>query len=341
MEWFDQYFFFLAKAVTVLVVVLLIVLVIAASKDRTRRSEGSLSVVRVNDRFSRMSERLSQAVLSKAARKAQEKQRKQAAKAKSKDADNDAKGRLYVLNFHGDIKASALENLRHEVTAVLDLARPQDEILVRLESGGGMVHAYGLAASQLVRIREAGIPLTIAVDKVAASGGYMMACIADRILVAPFAMLGSIGVVAQLPNFNRLLKKHDVDFEMLTAGEYKRTLTVFGENSDKAREKFQEDLENIHQLFKRFVSDYRPSLDIEAVATGEVWFGSEALDKQLADEVKTSDQYLSERVREADVFELNYEQRKRLQDRLAGGMANAADRLLLTWASRFNNQRFW
>ncbi|MEH6491045.1 protease SohB [Halopseudomonas sp.] len=341
MEWFDQYFFFLAKAVTVLVVVLLIVLVIAASKDRTRRSEGSLSVVRVNDRFSRMSERLGNAVLSKAARKAQEKQRKQEAKAKSKEADGDAKGRLYVLNFHGDIKASALENLRHEVTAVLDLARPQDEILVRLESGGGMVHAYGLAASQLVRIRDAGIPLTIAVDKVAASGGYMMACIADRILVAPFAMLGSIGVVAQLPNFNRLLKKHDVDFEMLTAGEYKRTLTVFGENSDKAREKFQEDLENIHQLFKRFVSRYRPSLDIEAVATGEVWFGSEALDKQLADEVKTSDQYLSERVRQADVFELNYEQRKRLQDRLAGGMASAADRLLLTWVSRFNNQRFW
>lgn len=341
MEWFDQYFFFLAKALTVLVVVVLIVMVIAASKGRSRRSEGTLNVVRVNDRFNRMSERLGQTVLSKAALKAQEKQHKQAAKAKAKAADSDAKGRLYVLNFHGDIKASALENLRHEVTAVLDIARPEDEIFLRLESGGGMVHSYGLAASQLVRIRDAGIPLTIAVDKVAASGGYMMACIADRILVAPFAMLGSIGVVAQLPNFNRLLKKHDVDFEMLTAGEYKRTLTVFGENNDKAREKFQEDLENIHQLFKRFVSRYRPSLDIEAVATGEVWFGSETLENSLADEVKTSDQYLSERVREADVFELNYEHRKRLQDRLAGGMANAADRLLLTWVSRFNNQRFW
>lgn len=341
MEWFDQYFFFLAKALTVLVVVVLIVLVIAASKGRTRRSEGTLSVVRVNDKFNRMAERLGQVVLSKVARKAQEKQLKQEAKTKAKSADHDAKGRLYVLNFHGDIKASALENLRHEVTAVLGLARQQDEILVRLESGGGMVHAYGLAASQLVRIRDAGIPLTITVDKVAASGGYMMACIADRILVAPFAMLGSIGVVAQLPNFNRLLKKHDVDFEMLTAGEYKRTLTVFGENNDKAREKFQEDLENIHQLFKRFVSRYRPSLDIEAVATGEVWFGSETLENNLADEVKTSDQYLSERVRDADVFELNYVQRKRLQDRLSGGMAQAADRLLLTWVSRFNNQRFW
>lgn len=341
MEWFDQYFFFLAKAVTVLVVVLLIVLAIAASKGRPRRSEGTLSVVRVNDRFSRMAERLGQAVLSKSARKAQDKQRKQDAKAKAKAADNDAKGRVFVLNFHGDIKASALENLRHEVTAVLDIARSQDEILVRLESGGGMVHAYGLAASQLVRIRDAGIPLTITVDKVAASGGYMMACIADRILVAPFAMLGSIGVVAQLPNFHRLLKKHQVDFEMLTAGEYKRTLTLFGENTDKGREKFQEDLENIHQLFKRFVAQYRPALDVESVATGEVWFGTEALDKQLADEVKTSDQYLSERVREADVFELNYQQRKRLQDRLSGGMAQAVDRLLLTWVSRFHNQRFW
>jgi len=340
-EWFDQYFFFLAKALTVLVVVVFIVLVIAASKGRSKRSEGTLSVVRVNDRFSRMAERLEEVVLSKGALKAQAKQRKQQAKKKAKATDDDAKGRLYVLNFDGDIKASALEHLRHEVTAVLGLARPQDEILVRLESGGGMVHAYGLAASQLVRIRDAGIPLTIAVDKVAASGGYMMACIADRILVAPFATLGSIGVVAQLPNFNRLLKKHDVDFEMLTAGEYKRTLTVFGENNDKAREKFQEDLENIHQLFKRFVSRYRPSLDIEAVATGEVWFGTEALDHKLADEVKTSDQYLSERVSEADVFELNYEQRKRLQDRLSGGMAKAADKLLLTWVSRLNNQRFW
>lgn len=341
MEWFDQYVYFLAKALTVLVVVALILAMIAAGKARSKRTEGTLSVTRLNDRLQRMHEQLGLMVLSKGARKARLKQLKQEAKARDKDAGQDERGRVYVLNFHGDIKASALENLRHEVTAVLELARPQDEVVVRLESGGGMVHAYGLASSQLVRVREAGIPLTISVDKVAASGGYMMACIADRILAAPFAMLGSIGVIAQLPNFNRLLKKHDIDFEMLTAGEYKRTLTVFGENSDKAREKFQDDLENIHRLFKQFVARYRPSLDIETVATGEVWFGSEALLRGLADEIKTSDQYLCERVRQADVFEVQFEQRKRLQDRLSGGLAHAADRLLLTWVSRFNNQRFW
>ena len=169
----------------------------------------------------------------------------------------------------------------------------------------------------------------------------MMACIADRVLAAPFAMLGSIGVVAQLPNVHRLLKKHDIDFEMLTAGEYKRTLTIFGENSDKGREKFQEDLETIHRLFKAFVARYRPTLDIDAVATGEVWFGSEALSRGLADEIKTSDQYLCERVRQADVFEVQFEQRKRLQERLSGGLSQTADKLLVTWASRFHNQRFW
>ena len=173
-----------------------------------------------------------------------------------------------MLDFDGDIKASAVEHLRHEITALLSLATPQDEVVVRLESGGGMVHSYGLAPRNWRRIRQAGVPLTICVDKVAASGGYMMACIGDRILSAPFAILGSIGVVAQLPNLHRLLKKHDVDFEVLTAGEYKRTLTVFGENTDKGREKFQEDLEITHELFKDFVARYRPQLAIDEVATG-------------------------------------------------------------------------
>src|SRR5690606_23138206 len=199
------------------------------------------------------------------------------------------KARVYVLDFDGDIKASAVENLRHEITALLTLATPQDEVVLRLESGGGMVHSYGLAASQLARIRQAGVPLTVCVDKVAASGGYMMACIGEKILSAPFAILGSIGVVAQLPNVHRLLKQHNIDFEGLTAGEYKRTLTVFGENTAKGREKFQEDLETTHRLFKDFVASYRPQLVMEEIATGEIWLGSTALEKKLVDELKTSD----------------------------------------------------
>ncbi|PRB81460.1 protease SohB [Pseudomonas sp. MYb185] len=339
MDWLAEYGMFAAKALTTLVVIFIVLLMVASLKGRQRKGEGALQVTRLNDQLARMTERLGQAVLDKPALKALHKTRKQEAKARSRgNADRD---KVFVLNFHGDIKASALENLRHEVTAVLELATPRDEVIVKLESGGGMVHAYGLAAAQLTRVREAGIPLTVCVDKVAASGGYMMACIADRILVAPFAMLGSIGVVAQLPNFHRVLKKHEIDYEMLTAGEYKRTLTLFGENTDKDREKFQEDLENIHRLFKQFVTRYRPVLDIDAVATGEVWFGSEALERALADELKTSDEYVSQRIRQADVFEVHFARPKRLQDRLSSSVSAALDRLLLTWVSRFYNQRFW
>ncbi|MCY1286983.1 putative protease SohB [compost metagenome] len=220
------------------------------------------------------------------------------------------------------------------------MATPQDEVVLRLESGGGMVHSYGLAASQLARIRQAGVPLTVCIDKVAASGGYMMACIGDRVISAPFAILGSIGVVAQLPNVHRLLKKHAVDFEVLTAGEYKRTLTVFGENTEKGREKFQEDLETTHRLFKNFVAHYRPQLSIDEIATGEVWLGQAALGKQLVDELKTSDEYLAEKARTAELFHLHYAQKKSLQERVGLAASLAADRLLLNWLSRLN-QRFW
>lgn len=339
MSWLAEYGMFAAKVFTALAGLLILVAAVASLKARQRKGEGILQVTRLNDQLARMSDRLGHAVLDKPALKALQRTRKHEARARNKGgADRD---KVFVLNFHGDIKASALESLRHEVTAVLELATPKDEIVVKLESGGGMVHAYGLAASQLARIREAGVPLTVCVDKVAASGGYMMACIADRILAAPFAMLGSIGVVAQLPNFHRVLKKHDVDYEMLTAGEYKRTLTLFGENTEKGREKFQEDLENIHRLFKEFVSRYRPVLDIDRVATGEVWFGSEALAMALADELKTSDEYISHRTRQADVFEVHYHRPKKLQDRLSSTASAALDQLLLTWVSRFHNQRFW
>jgi serine protease SohB len=231
--------------------------------------------------------------------------------------------------------------MRHEITALLTLATAKDEVVLRLESGGGMVHSYGLASSQLARIRQAGIPLTICIDKVAASGGYMMACIGNKIISAPFAILGSIGVVAQLPNVNRLLKKHDIDFEVLTAGEYKRTLTVFGENTEKGREKFQEDLDITHDLFKNFVARYRPQLAIDEVATGEVWLGMAALDNQLVDELKTSDEYLSERAKTAEVFHLHYVQRKSLQERVGLAATGSVDRLLLSWWSRLTQQRFW
>lgn len=343
MEFLADYAGFLARTFTVLVAVVVVLIVIAALRGRGRRgSSGHLEVHKLNDFYKELRERLQHGVLEKdklkALRKSEAKTAKNAKKAKK---GGEQKSRVYVLDFDGDIKASATEHLRHEVTALLSLASPRDEVVLRLESGGGMVHGYGLAASQLARIRQAGVPLTVCVDKVAASGGYMMACIGERILSAPFAILGSIGVVAQLPNVHRLLKKHDIDFEVLTAGEYKRTLTVFGENTDKGREKFQEDLETTHELFKRFVVHYRPQLAIDEIATGEVWLGQAALGKKLVDELKTSDEYLAERARESDVYQLSYVQKKSIQERFGVGVSSVIDRVLVTWWERLGRSRFW
>ncbi len=228
-----------------------------------------------------------------------------------------------MLDFHGDLQASATASLREEISAVLQVARSGDEAVLRLESEGGVVHGYGLAASQLRRIREAGVKLTVAVDKVAASGGYLMACVADRILAAPFAVVGSIGVVGQLPNFNRLLKKHEIDYELHTAGEHKRTLTLFGENTEAGREKFRETLEDAHALFKSFIQQNRPAVDVAQVATGDHWFGTRALALKLVDELKTSDDYLLERSKACDLYELRYKRHRGLVERLTASFAKA------------------
>lgn len=340
MEFLADYASFLAKTVTLVIAIVVVLVAIASMRGKgRRRSAGQLQVTKLNDFYKGLRERLEQSLLDKERVKALRKAQAKTLKKEKKQAD--PKPRVYVLDFDGDIKASATESMRHEITALLTLATDKDEVVLRLESGGGMVHSYGLASSQLARIRQAGIPLTICIDKVAASGGYMMACIGNRIISAPFAILGSIGVVAQLPNVNRLLKKHDIDFEVLTAGEYKRTLTVFGENTEKGREKFQEDLDITHDLFKNFVARYRPQLAIDEVATGEVWLGMAALDNQLVDELKTSDEYLSERAKTADVFHLHYAQRKSLQERVGLAASGSVDRLLVSWWNRLTQQRFW
>lgn len=335
MEFLADYAGFLARVVTLVVAILMVLAAIAALRGRSRSRGGQLEVHKLNDFFKGLRERLEQELLDKAELKARRKEEARAAKAAKKKPLQ--KPRVYVLDFDGDIRAAAVEHMRHEITAVLSVATPEDEVVLRLESPGGMVHGYGLAASQLARIRQAGVPLTVCVDKVAASGGYMMACIGNRILSAPFAILGSIGVVAQIPNLHRLLKKHDIDYEVLTAGEYKRTLTVFGENTEKGRQKFQEDLELTHVLFKDFVSRFRPQLDIDQVATGEVWLGQAALGRQLVDELKTSDEYLAERAREADIYHLHFAQKKSLQERVGMAAGSALDGVLGT----LQKQRFW
>ena len=346
-----EYGLFLAKVITLIAGVLLCVGGIAAvvARRREHQPDGYIEVKSLNDRFDEIKSDIEAAVVDEALAKQHEKARRKQEKAEAKALKKTLKQgkdpekkrtRVFVLDFDGDIHASDVDRLREEVSAVLMIADQDDEVVLRLESGGGLVHAYGLASSQLERFRSRNIRLTVCVDKVAASGGYMMACIADHLVAAPFALVGSIGVVAQLPNFHRLLKKHDVDYEVLTAGEYKRTLTVFGENTEKGRQKFVDELEDTHTLFKEFVSEHRPQLNMPEIATGEVWFGKRALEHKLVDAVTTSDDYLFDLCREHDVFEVSYEVKQSLQDRLGHLTATAADGALSRIWQRVLNSRF-
>ena len=325
MEFLSEYGMFLAKAVTIVVAVLVmvggIVALVTRGGQRTD-SRGRLDIRHLNEDYDSMALALKSVVLSKKQfKKAQKEQ-----KALDKQQDKTERRRVFVMNFHGDIRGTAVASLREEVTAVLTIVQPEDEVVLRLESAGGLVHAYGLAAAQLLRIRDRGIKLTVAVDKVAASGGYMMACVADQVIAAPFAVLGSIGVVAQLPNFNRLLKKHDIDYEQFTAGQFKRTVTVFGENTDQGRHKFQEEIEDTHALFKDFVKTHRPRVDLAQVATGEHWYGTRALDCQLVDELRTSDDYLLGASTSADLYEVAYTGKKPWLARLLAQTGEALGR---------------
>lgn len=289
--------------------------------SKARQSKALLQVENINEKFKDMADALKESVFDAKALKAERKEMKKKLKAEKKSPTE--KKRIYVLDFNGDIRASHLDNLREEITALLTVTRPgQDEVMIRLESPGGMVHSYGLAAAQLARIRSAGVQLTVSVDKVAASGGYMMACTANKILSAPFAIIGSIGVVAQVPNFHRLLKKHDVDFEEITAGEFKRTISLFGEITDKGKRKFLEQIEDTHGLFKTFVSHYRPQLNLADVATGEYWFGQRAKDLKLVDELIASDDYLFQQRDTADIFRIETHAKKKWSEKLAENIAS-------------------
>jgi serine protease SohB len=306
---------FLLKAAIIVVAVGFIVGLVAQAAQKQKKSKGDLQVTHLSKELNELSEQLKIELMDK---KAQKKALK--ALKKKKAAENKEK-RLFVIDFKGSMDAKEVDSLRHEVNAILNLATEKDEVLVRLESGGGVVNGYGLAAAQLLRLREHNLTVNVAIDKVAASGGYMMACVGHKLLAAPFAFIGSIGVVAQIPNFHRLLKKHNVDFEQLTAGEYKRTLTIFGENTDEGRRKFKQDLEAIHRQFKSFVQENRSELDIDKVATGEVWSGQEAKELGLIDEVTTSDGWLMKQHKGFDVLQLQYVIRKPLSERFAKGMS--------------------
>lgn len=348
MDYLFDYLMFLAQAVTVVIAILIVVSMVASAKMRQQGSErGHLVVTKINDRVRSLRFVMEDALLTpqeakrrhkdehksqKAANKQAAAEAKKAAKSAAVDDsdggdEQDVPGKVFVVRFDGDVAASDVDNFRLEISAILTMATTNDEVVVCLESPGGMVHSYGLAASQMMRVRNRNIPLTAVVDKVAASGGYLMAAVANKIVAAPFAVVGSIGVVAQVPNVHRLLKKNDVDVEVLTAGKYKRTLTFLGENTTEGREKFQQELEDVHELFQEFVVENRPGLDIAAVATGEAWYGSRALELKLVDSLATSDEYLMQACDDKDVFQVTWKQGTKPIERLLGKASAALDRV--------------
>lgn len=335
LEIFLEYGLFLLKVITVLISVIVLISFVAASKKSTA-AEG-LEIENLNDKYKGLSDSLNKAVMEKDEWKKKQKSEKAIAKKNKKKKTR--KPKAYILDFIGDIKASAVPSLREEVTAILDIAKRNDQIVLRLDNHGGVVHEHGLAASQLARIRQKKIHLTVVVDKVAASGGYLMASVANKIYAAPFAILGSIGVIAQLPNFNRLLDNYGVDFEQITAGQYKRNVTMFGKNTDEDREKLKDQLEEIHELFKSSVNEYRPQLDLERVATGEHWYGSKALELGLIDEIKTSDELLIEMAKKYEIFSVKLKVKKPLKKRLLSNIDSLLEKVDdIRWKKRFETK---
>lgn len=311
---------FFAETLIIVVAIIAILITLAGLISRAKGEKSGLKIEMLNQKVEDYRDSLSESLLAEGQQKSHKKQSKAKNKEREKLA-NEGKlyaARVFVLDFlKGDIKASAAEHLRDEITTVLGVATPQDEVVLRVESPGGLVHGYGFAAAQLLRLRDANIPLTVCVDQVAASGGYLMACTANKVLASPFALVGSIGVVAQVPNFNKLLKKYDVDYKEYTAGDYKRTVSLFGEITEKGEAKFKEQLEATHDMFKSFVGRYRPKLDLAKVATGEYWYGETALKLGLVDEIKTSDQYILEKIATHQVVRITFENKPTLSDKLS------------------------
>jgi serine protease SohB len=363
LEFLTEYGMFLAKAVTIVVAIGVVIGLIASLGQKSKKtSDGQIQIANISEDIESIKDDLDSELLSEEEYKKRQKDKKKrekfeqkankkklkettkdskASDSDDKDSDDDSKKRLFVVDFDGDVEASAVENLREEISAIVSVAEKGDQVLVRLESPGGMVHAYGLAASQLSRIKQANLELIVAVDQVAASGGYMMACVADKIIAAPFAVVGSIGVVAEIPNFLRLLKHNKVDYELHTAGEFKRTLTMFAENTDAARDKFKGELEETHDLFKRFITENRASLDVEKVATGEHWYGIQAKELGLVDELQTSDDYILNCAKEQSVYSISYEVKKTLSQRLSVSLQSAVEKSLLSlWQKSLTSRLF-
>ncbi|GAB55191.1 serine protease SohB [Glaciecola punicea ACAM 611] len=344
MNFLFEYGLFFAKALTIVIAIAAVLVVIMSVASKPKPSGGgSLQLESLSEGFDDLSKMGKEALLTKEElkqfHKDEKKKKKHEKSSKKGNIKKEKPNNLFVVTFNGTSMAKEVETLRKEITAILCIAKRGDEVLVKVDSGGGVVHGYGLAASQLQRIKDKGLPLTISIDKIAASGGYMMACVADKVIAAPFAIVGSIGVIAQIPNFNKLLKKNDIDFEMHTAGQFKRTLTLFGENTEEGREKFQAELEDVHVMFKEFVAQNRTNIDIDAVATGEYWYGLKAKELNLVDDIQTSDDFLMNANASFKMFTLKYASKKTVAQKLGLAMSQGIENGLSNVLTNVRNWR--
>jgi serine protease SohB len=336
MEILADYLVFLLKVFTIAVAITVpLLLIIGSSKGKTQ-SKGKLAITNLSEKFEDMGNVVRSSNMNP---KELKKFYKDITKNKKKKTD-EKEPSIFVLNFNGDIQASEVEKLKYEINAILLSESECKEVVVKVESGGGSAYAYGLCAAELKRLVDNDISLTVCIDKVAASGGYLMSCVATKIIAAPWAIVGSIGVIAQLPNFHRLLKKNLIDFEMHTAGEFKRTLTTLGENTEEGREKFKADLEDLHVIFKDFVKEQRPEVDTAIVATGEVWQGEEAVRVGLVDSLETSDNYLVNLSKDATLFEIEYIEKKNLSERFAFSMQLILEKSVIKFYDLINRDRY-
>lgn len=330
---------FAAETFLIVFAIIAVVVVIAIIISKASDQKSEIEIELLHNKYKNFGNLLKEYTLSKTEKKELRKKLKEESK-ENEDKSRSHEKKIFLIDFEGDVKASAVENLREEITATLTAATPEDEVIVRIESPGGIVHGYGLAASQLMRVREKNIPLTVCVDKVAASGGYLMSVTANKILAAPFAIVGSIGVVAQVPNLHRLLKKHDVDVKEYTAGEFKRTVSLLGEITPKGEEKFKQQLEDTHVLFKGFVQKFRPQLNLAEVATGEYWYGEQAITMGLVDELRTSDDYLMTLAEKHQIIKIKYEQHESLGDKISGMIGGAIKKGALAVVAELEARKF-
>ncbi len=321
MEFLQNLGLFFFQTLIIIVGIIAVILTIAAVAIKNKNHK-NFEIEILNEKHQDQKSALQSLLLSADALKKEKKKIK--AEEKAEEKNESPKPPIYVLDFlKGDINASSVDHFREEISAVLSVAEKGQSVIINVESPGGVVHGYGLAAAQILRLRDHGLDVTVCVDKVAASGGYMMACVAHKIVCSPFAIIGSIGVVAQVPNFNKLLKKYDVDFKEYTAGDYKRTVSLLGEITEKGEKKFIEQLEATHLLFKSFVGQFRPNMDIAKVATGEYWFGQDALKMGLVDEILTSDDFILKKMKTHKMIKISFEKKPSLSEKISGFVSEA------------------